>query len=392
MKKILIFSLSYFPHVGGAEVAVKETTDRITDVVFHMITLRLADEAIEEKVGNVLVHRVGNGASTLQKMLFIPRAAQCAVRLHKEQQFDALWAVMTYMLFPIVLLRMRGVSVPYLLSLQDGDPFEHVFGRPRIVLFRPLLAYGFRHAAAVHAISNYLAAWARRAGFPREPDVIGNGVDVARFSRTPSADELARAREHIGKKKGDVFLVTTSRLVYKNAVDDVIRALELLPEHIHFIIYGIGTDESYLKELARASGVGARTHFLGQISYAEVPLALHASDIFIRPSRTEGFGNSFIEAMAAGVPVVATQEGGIADFLFDAENNPGVPATGWAVAVDSPAQIAKKVREILTRPEETRRVVEIAKRLALEKYSWDRIAEQMGGLFERVYNPSTITS
>ena len=55
-KKVLIFSLAYHPHVGGAEVALKEITDRITDVEFHMLTRRIRGEAREERIGNVLVH------------------------------------------------------------------------------------------------------------------------------------------------------------------------------------------------------------------------------------------------------------------------------------------------------------------------------------------------
>ena len=71
MKKILIFSLAYFPHVGGAEIAIKEITDRIDDIEFHLITLRFENEQQEERMGNVLVHRIGNGASYLQKILFV---------------------------------------------------------------------------------------------------------------------------------------------------------------------------------------------------------------------------------------------------------------------------------------------------------------------------------
>jgi len=63
MKRVLIFSLAYYPHVGGAEVALKEITDRISDIEFHLITLNFGGEKREEKIGNVFVHRVGNGSS-----------------------------------------------------------------------------------------------------------------------------------------------------------------------------------------------------------------------------------------------------------------------------------------------------------------------------------------
>ena len=92
-------------------------------------------------------------------------------------------------------------------------------------------------------------------------------------------------------------------------------------------------------------------------------------------------GNSFIEAMAAELPVIATQEGGIADFLFDAKRNPDKETTGWAVDRDSPKQIAEAVKEILENPEQVVRVKATAKKMAVEKYDWNLIAEQMRSLF-----------
>lgn len=385
MKRVLIFSLAYYPHIGGAEIAVKEITDRIDDIEFHLITLCFSGEPREERIGAVQVHRVGAGASYLQKVLFVPRAARCAARLQRTQPFDAFWAMMSYMLFPIVLLRARGIRVPYLLTLQEGDPFAHVFDRLRILPFRPLLTAGFKHASAVQAISTFLAAWAKRAGFPGTPDIIGNGVDGAGFARAHAEADIVALREALGKKAADVFLVTTSRLVPKNASDVVIRALPLLPEHIHFIIYGIGHDEMLLRELAVKMGVKDRVHFKGQISHADLPRALAACDIFIRPSRSEGMGNSFIEAMAAGLPVIATQEGGIADFLFDAKRNPDKETTGWAVDKDSPEQVAAAVEDILAHPAQVARVKATAKNLVLNQYDWKYSAQKIRALFDRVF-------
>jgi hypothetical protein len=81
-RKILIFSLAYFPHVGGAEVAIKEITDRIApdDIEFHMLTLQLGNEPAEEKLGNVSVHRIGWGSSYVAKIFFVPRGGGGAAR------------------------------------------------------------------------------------------------------------------------------------------------------------------------------------------------------------------------------------------------------------------------------------------------------------------------
>jgi glycosyltransferase involved in cell wall biosynthesis len=363
MKKILIFSLAYYPRVGGAEVALKEITDRLPDIEFHMVTMRFsAVDATEEKLGNVFVHRVGGGASYPSKILFIPRAMRRAIQLNNEQRFDALWAMMSYMLFPIVLLRLAGTKIPYALTLQEGDPFEHVFSRWYIKLFSPLLSYGFRHADVVQAISTFLGGWARAAGFRGPLAIIPNGVDIRKFT--------GEKIPHDG-----TVLITASRLVKKNAVDDIIRALALLPESISFLVLGTGPDEAMLKKLAHELGVQDRTRFLGYVDQKEIQKYLKVSDIFIRPSRSEGMGNSFIEAFAAGLPVVATQEGGIADFLFDAKRNPEKSTTGWAVDKNNPEQIALAVQDIISNPEEVRRVVDTARALAVEKYDWDLIAK-----------------
>lgn len=370
--RILIFSLAYYPHIGGAEIAVKEITDRIPDIEFHLLTLNFGGEVPEGKIGNVFVHRVGNGSSYLSKILFIPRAVYRARAMHQEFNFDAFWAMMSYMLFPVVLLRWVGVRVPYLLTLQEGDPFSHTFNRWFILPFKPLLSTGFKNASAVQAISTYLAQWASRMGYQGKALIIPNGVEVEHFQSV----------QH--QVLNTTTLVTTSRLVHKNAVDDVIRALVLLPEQVRFRIYGVGKEERNLTQLAEHLGVSSRVACKGFITHAELPALLQECDIFIRPSRSEGMGNSFIEAMAAGLPVIATQEGGIADFLFDAKRNPDKETTGWAVDKDSPEQIALAVKNILAHPEQVARVKAAAKALVFEKYDWNLIATQMKTLFDRL--------
>ena len=395
MKRVLIFSLQYFPLVGGAEIAIKEITDRISDeeTEFHMITLRYHAESLaEEKIGNVHVHRIGKGEKGLtfsesfsskfyiHKVLFVPMAAMKGIELHKKIHFTSAWAMMTYMIFPIVLMRFCGVRIPYLLTIQEGDPFERVFQRRKIRLFSPLLFYGVRNATVVQPISHFLGEWARRCGYKGPIHVVPNGVSVEQFTHNYSDSEISAMKETLGKKEKEVFLVTTSRLVHKNATDDVIRALPHLPENVSFLIYGIGPDEEMLRALAKELGVESRARFMGQISHKEMPLMLKACDIFIRPSRSEGMGNSFIEAMAAGLPVVATQVGGITDFLFDEKRNPETVSTGFAVDVNSSNQIAEIIKDIIDDPEKVEAVVKEAKLMVIEKYNWDIIAKDMKNL------------
>ena len=393
MKKVLIFSLAYYPKfIGGDAIALKAITDRIdpSDIEFHMITLRLdSNLPTEEKVGNIFVHRIGftrpnPSMADLKKFpLYYAKwpyfqifAALAALALHKKYHFDATWAMMAHSAgVPAALFKLFKPKVPYLLTLQEGDPLEYI--ERKMKPFWPLFARAFTSADMIQVISTFLGAWARRRGYGGPLEVVPNAVDTKHFSQTCPEAVLVALKQKLGKKDGDIFLITTSRLVHKNGVDDVIRALRELSPSVHFIVLGIGPDEQDLKHLVDELDLGERVRFLGHIDHSDLPEYLKASDIFIRPSRSEGFGNSFVEAMAAGLPVIATQEGGIADFLFDAKQNPDQATTGWAVDKDSPEQIAEAVKDIIANPEKVKEVTKTAGAMVVEKYDWDVIAKDM---------------
>lgn len=392
MKKVLIFSLAYFPkYVGGAEVAIKEITDRIdpSDIEFHLVCLRFdSNLPSEEQIGNVRVHRIGFSRPNptpadlrkfplhLNKFIFQCSAAWKALSLHREHHFDALWAMMAHSCgIPAALFKLFQPKVPYILTLQEGDPPKRI-ERLMIPLW-PLFKRAFTSADVVQVISRFLADWARRMGHVGDIVLVPNGVNTAHFSQEYPEASVHRMKDELEKKMGDVFLVSTSRLVHKNALDQVIRALVHLPENVHFINFGFGPDLHALQMLAQKKGVAYRVKLLPHPGLEKLPLYLRACDIFIRPSRSEGFGVSFVEAFAAGLPVIATQEGGIVDFLFDEKRNPDKPVTGFAVDADSPEQIAEQVQNIMSHPEKVRAVVATAKALAFREYDWDLIARSM---------------
>lgn len=389
MKRVLIFSLAYYPSfVGGAEVAIKEITDRIPpeEFEFHIVTLRLDSRLPKmERIGNTVVHRIGFSRPSptmgdLKKFpLFLNKywyqfvAPFVAMCLHRNYRFGGIWAMMAHSCgIPAGIFKTFHPEVKYLLTLQEGDPLEYIENMMKPIW--PLFRRGFTKADEIQSISNFLLAWGRRMGFKGHAEVIPNGVDLKLFSMPTKK-----------KKKDGTLLVTTSRLVKKNGIDDVIRALALLPTSVNFLVIGTGPDADDLMELSHEIGVADRVEFLGYKDISSLPFYLQTSDIFIRPSRSEGMGNSFIEAMAAELPVIATQEGGIADFLFDAKRNPDKPTTGWAVDKDSPEQIAAAVQNILANPEQVARVKATAKQMAFEKYDWNLIAAQMKGVFDHLF-------
>jgi glycosyltransferase involved in cell wall biosynthesis len=391
-KRILIFSLSYYPSfVSGAEAAVKEITDRISpdDIEFHLVTLR-HDRALlrEEQVGHVTVHRIGlSGQSPtfedlgrwplkLNKPLFQFAAAWTASRLHHKYRFDAIWALMAHSSgVPAALFKLFHPRVPYLLTLQEGDPIPHIEKVMRPLW--PLFTRAFTLADIVQAISSHLADWARARGFKGPLKIIHNGANPRDVHGNVSPEEIERAKRAIEKKPSDIILINTARLVHQKGHDTTIRALPLLPENVRLVLVGDGPDEAELKALAEELDVSRRVTFTGRVDRSQVTAYRKAADIFVGPSRSEGLGNAFLSAMASRLPVVATQEGGIAEFLFDAKRNPNRESTGWAVDADKPDQIAAAVAHILANPEEVRRTTEHAREMILRSYDWDAVAKEM---------------
>jgi len=392
MKRILIFSLTYYPDViSGAEIAIKEITDRISleEIEFDMITLRY-DSTLPrfERIGNVNVYRVGFTLSSpdiydlkkfplvLNKYFFPFTGFLKAHSLHKQNPYDSIWAMMAnYAGFAALFFKMYNPVVEYLLTLQEGDPIQYIKNRVRLVY--PLFKRIFTQADFVQTISNYLAGFAREMGYQGRLEVIPNGVDFKLFGTQYNTEALFSLKQSLGKQPNDVFLITTSRLVKKNGIDDVIRALLLLDPRIKFLILGIGPDEPKLRALSDTLKVSDRVKFLGQISHDEMPEYLKISDIFIRASRSEGLGNSFLEAMAVGIPVIATPVGGIPDFLFDPDLNPNKKPTGVFVGVNNPESIAKQVDRLIDDNPLCAQLVTNAKKLILEKYEWGLVAKNM---------------
>lgn len=381
MKKVLVFSLAYYPSfVSGAEAAVKEITDRIdpADIEFHLITLLFDTKALrEERIGNTVVHRVGWGGAYLSKALFIPLAALKARSLDRKHRFDAVWSMMTYMLMPAAFARMLGVRAPRVLTLQDGDPYEKVFERWFIRPLVPVIDHGFRTTRIVQAISSYLATWPARRGYRGEVVLIPNGANPKDLHESVPREEVEALKQSLGKRPGDIWLVNTARLVHQKGNDTTMRALASLPERVKFLVVGGGPDEGMLKELAKELGLEDRVMFTGPVDRSEVTKHRLASDIFVGPSRSEGLGNAFLSAMASRLPVVTTREGGLAEFAFDAASAPDGKPTAWIVEKDRPEQIAEAVTDILSNAEKVREVTERARAMVLEKYDWDIVAKAM---------------
>jgi glycosyltransferase involved in cell wall biosynthesis len=382
-KRILIFSTAYYPFVGGAETAIKEITDILSDdFQFDLLTAKLEKDLPEvEKIGAVTVYRIGIGRPLLDK-LFLPFRGALKIRqLQKDNDYFCFWAVMATFssgagyIFNILEWLFGRKQIPIVLTLQEGDSEDYLtYKWAGLVNLSWKLA--LKRAAFLTAISRFLLNRAEKIGYKCPAEVIPNGVNISLFSKIFTPAEKVEVERMLGKKDGDIFLVTSSRLAKKNAVDDIISALKNLPENISLIVIGKGEEGCSLQKQAERLGLQKRVKFLGFVPQKEIPKYFSVCDIFIRPSRSEGFGNSFIEAMAARLPVIATPVGGIPDFIDDKQ-------TGVFCAPDNPQSIVLSVRMLIENPKLKDYIVENAFRRVSEKYSWDLVAKQMK---ERVFD------
>ncbi len=361
-KRVLIFAVDYFPYVGGAEVAVREITKRIPQVDFSLITGRNSLSLSSfELIDSLMVFRVGIGIRLVDRYFFPITAFFKACTLHKKAPFDAVSALMANASGVAGLaFKLLHPTVPFILSVQEGDSdVEH---RKWTWFWRPLYRRIYESADRIHTISAHLA----RRVYGIRPDapvtVISNGVDTDLFSGSCNRDFC-----------GTWTIVTVSRLVGKNAIRDLIDAMDLLPSSARLVIIGDGFLRPSLERRALALGLSDRVEFKGSLPHAEIARIFSTAHAFVRPSASEGFGNAFLEAMASGVPVVGTPVGGIPDFLED-----GV--TGLFCIVHDPASIASCLRLLMSDEPLRKRLAEQGQCLARERYGWDDIAERHAAL------------
>ncbi|MFH1620601.1 MAG: glycosyltransferase family 4 protein [Patescibacteria group bacterium] len=378
-KRVIIFSTTYFPLVGGAEVAMKEVTDRLPGWQFDLFCARLKKGLPStEKIGNVTVHRVGFGHS-VDKYLLPILGPVSSLTVHRSpfiahRSPPVIWSLMaSYGGFAALVYTWLRPKTKLLLTLQEGDPLEHY--AKRAGRFEFLHKMIFKRADSVQAISNFLAEWAVKMGFRGKPEVIPNGVDMEKFTCRISAEERQKLRDRWKVRDQDVVLITASRLSLKNGVDDLVRSLVHLPLNYKVVIAGEGEDREKLSNLVEELKLEDRVIFLGKKSHDELPGILQASEIFVRASISEGLGNSFLEAMAAGIPIIGTPVGGIPDFLIDGE-------TGVFCKPHDPESIAMAVLRIQEEPGLREKLVINGNDLVSREYEWIGIA----GRVEKLLN------
>jgi glycosyltransferase involved in cell wall biosynthesis len=232
-------------------------------------------------------------------------------------------------------------------------------------------------AAQVVATSHEEVGELARLGVPRRGvTVVPCGVDVEHFTpHGPSAARTDRRR-----------LVSVARLVPRKGLDLAVRALRLVPRTELLIVGGppraelsADPEARRLRRLARRYGVADRVVLTGRVDRAELPALLRSADIAVCTPWYEPFGMTALEAMACGVPVVASPVGGLLDTVAEGASGEFF----WPAAPDA---LARVLRSLLADPTRLAGYRVGGADRARARYSWDRVAADTEAVYGQVAN------
>ncbi len=281
----------------------------------------------------------------------------------RQQNFDCLLASWAYPDAVAVAALARRLDLPWVAKVHGSD----INGLPAAGRRRRRVAQALAEADAVVAVSEALADGVRQLGVPEaDVHVLYNGVDRQTFcpgsrSRACAAlgmDEDGRRILYVGNLKAS-----------KGCLDllDALPALLASEPETRLVMVGDGPDRAAIKRRIAALGLDAVVSLPGAVAHRQLPDWFRASDLLCLPSHAEGVPNVVLEAMASGLPVVATRVGGIPEVLPD--------YAGLLVPAGDCAALGSALQQGLARTWDTARIVGHASR-----FDWSQNAERLFGI------------
>ncbi|MBL6980974.1 MAG: glycosyltransferase family 4 protein [Anaerolineales bacterium] len=371
---VVMIIQDYLSNVGGAQGQLASISPflQALDVDVSVITRQYPGLAAQEIVDDVNIYRspspgspgFASAISTLLALPVLARIQPDIIHVH------GLLSPMTTGLagkkitgVPLVVKVLRGGDLGDLNRLHTK-----IFSAARINWMRQMVDLFF-------VISDEIDQELDCLGISGEKRIImPNGVDTNKFS--PVSDtEKKNIRKSLGLSEDGLIGIYSGRLVAEKQVNKlltVFRELKLKYPNAYLMILGSGPQENSLKKI---SGPGVK--FVGFTD--QVDSYLKAADIFVLPSATEGLSNSMLEAMAAGLAVVATAVGGAPDVIEHKYH-------GWLVDPDETESL-KNALEVLLEDDELRKKLGTNARKKMEdEYAFAVIAKRMREMYDRLLN------
>ena len=304
--------------VGGAEVLAARLTQRLRDRFrFVLVCLdelgtlgrQLRDEGF---VVEVLGRRPG-----LDWRLALRLAG-----LLRRERVDLIHAHQYTPFFYAAAARHLGHRVPVVFT-EHGRHFPDSPRRKRMIANRLLLGRRDRVVGVGQAVCDALV---RNEGIPPERvELVYNGIDLGRFAAAPS--DRAAVRRELGLGAGELVILQVARLDYLKDHATAVRTVRRVVRQVadtRLVLVGEGPEGPKIRELVGQAGLTDRVLFLGLRN--DVPRLLAAADLFLLTSISEGIPLTLIEAMAGGLPVVATRVGGVGEVVEEGKTGLLAPA------------------------------------------------------------------
>lgn len=353
---------------GGTELIVLKLINGLSEISFeHRIaSLRGSDPALQNVTlpgGQLLLAGEADG---FQFPLFRLVRMMRTYRPHIVHSRN--WGTIE----AIPAARLAGV--PVAIHSEHGYELDMLAGLPvRRRIFRRA-AYGM--ADAVFAVSRELRDYhAKQAWISSERiRVICNGVDTKRFC--PNPESRATLRRRFGLPQDRFIVGTVGRMVPIKDHGMLLRAVDSLVQRCvdaHALLVGSGPELERTQQLADTSpGLAGRVTFLG--ASEEIPELLNTMDVFALPSISEGMSNTLLEAMATGLPVIATAVGGNTE-VIDHEKS------GWLIRPRDHESLASLLTRLASREDLRQKYGAAARKRIVECFSLDRMLNNYAQLY-----------
>jgi len=258
------------------------------------------------------------------------------------------------------------LKIPYVIWGQGSDVY--LPGR----LTRITSKYMLKNADAVLALTEDMKQNMREI-YERDIFVVPNGIDLERFKISLG-----------GKKEDNVkTIISVGRLHPVKGISYLIEAMAIVHREmpdVRLVIVGDGIERSRLEELTERLDLNSCVQFVGQVSQERIPWIMHQADVFILPSLSESFGIVNLEAMAAGLPIVATNVGGIPYVIEEGIN-------GYLIKAKSPNDIADKIL-ILLQNDGIREKMSANNKKKAEQYAWSKVVGNVESIYLSILEKS----
>lgn len=395
--RVCLLISSFYPVVGGGETHARLLCSEFRRhgvSVFVLTRRRLRTSPTFEVVDDIPVHRVPpTGVPRLGKYLMMWPAFLHLVRTRKE--YDLIYVCGLRVLGMVGVVAARSLGKQCVLrsesrgELSGGFVWERPDGRSNLVL-KALFGWVvrarnhlLRKADCFLSISGVIREEYERCGIPPERIAsITNGIDTGRFvPATPG--ERAAARQRLGLPDGRLFAYS-GKLNRGKGLEFLVRVWrEWVPRHPDCKLLLIGSGamqflscEKELRDFVLRHELETSVLFIGSVT--NVHEYLRASDYFLFPSESEALPLALVEALACGLPALASDIGGVRDIIQDGRN-------GRLAPPNDAVEWTNRLNEFVDRPDPVRSFAASGRETALAKFSIVRVAEQHLALFSRLF-------